>query len=66
MRGDADPLERLRRWRLAGGQWHVTALGDSSASVALERCDLGEAVDSITSGEPDFIEYLKAHPHGSA
>lgn len=59
-RGEAmSALERLRRWEAAGGEWHVVRLTPTGAKVALERCDLGEVVDSITSDDPDFLAHLE-------
>jgi limonene-1,2-epoxide hydrolase len=55
-------LERLRRWEAAGGGWHVVRIGAAGATVLLERCDLGEAVDSISSSDPAFLAHLQAHP----
>ncbi|MGN6742041.1 MAG: hypothetical protein ACTHJL_01925 [Amnibacterium sp.] len=52
-------LERLRRWEAAGGEWHVVRLSPAGAKVELERCDLGEVVDSITSDDPEFLAHLE-------
>ncbi len=52
-------LERLRRWEAAGGGWRIVRLGDQGATVELERCDLGEAVDRITSADQDFLAHLR-------
>lgn len=62
----ATALARLRRWETAGGGWHVVAIGAGRAEVVLERCDLGEAADSIASDEPDFVRFLETHPHSGA
>lgn len=51
-------LERLRRWEAAGGGWHIVTVGASGAEVLLERCDLGEAIDAISSADRDFVEYV--------
>jgi hypothetical protein len=58
MSGAESALARLRRWEAAGGEWHVVRLGADGARVDLERCDLGEVVDSITSDDPDLLAYL--------
>jgi|tagenome__1003787_1003787.scaffolds.fasta_scaffold20274399_2 hypothetical protein len=55
-------LERLRRWEAAGGGWHVVRIGTAGAMVQLERCDLGEAVDSISSADPAFLAHVRDHP----
>ena len=57
--GMTDVLAQLRRWEDAGGQWHATLRADGSAVVALERCDLGETVETITSGDPEVVAALK-------
>ena len=57
--GMDDVLAQLRRWEDAGGQWHATLRADGSAVVALERCDLGETVETITSGDPEVVAALK-------
>jgi MFS family permease len=54
----SDVLAQLRRWEDAGGQWHATLRADGSAVVALERCDLGETVETITSGDPEVVAAL--------
>jgi hypothetical protein len=53
-------LGRLRRWEEAGGGWHPVSVGGSGATVRLERCDLGEVVDSISSADPDFVRLVRA------
>jgi MFS family permease len=55
----ADVLAQLRRWEDAGGQWHATVRSDGSAVVSLERCDLGETVETITSGDPEVVAALR-------
>jgi MFS family permease len=57
--GMSDVLAQLRRWEDAGGQWHATLRADGSAVVALERCDLGETVETITSGDPAVVAALR-------
>jgi MFS family permease len=57
--GMSDVLAQLRRWEDAGGQWHATLRPDGSALVALERCDLGETVETITSGDPEVVAALR-------
>jgi hypothetical protein len=32
---------------------------DGSAVVSLERCDLGETVETITSGDPEVVAALR-------
>ena len=59
------PLERLRRWETAGGGWRIVTVGASGAEVLLERCDLGEAIDSISSADRDFVAYVQGREeHG--
>jgi MFS family permease len=54
-----DVLAQLRRWEALGGQWHATVRPDGSALVALERCDLGETVETIESGDPEVVAVLR-------
>jgi hypothetical protein len=57
--GPSSALERLRRWEASGGEWHLVSLGPGGATVDLERCDVGEVVDSISSADPDFLSHLR-------
>jgi hypothetical protein len=58
-------LERLRRWEAAGGEWRLVTIGPTAATVQLDRCDLGETVDLISSADADFLRHLTRHSeHG--
>ncbi len=48
----------LRRWEESGAVWRVVARTDDAVTVALCRCDGGEEVDRLTSGNPELFDYL--------
>ena len=52
---DDDPIEVVRRWRDAGGQWSVLSSRPASVTVGLYRCDGGEEADRITSSDPRLL-----------
>jgi hypothetical protein len=62
----ADPVEQLARWEAAGGQWRSTVVTDCSATVLLQRCDLGEAADTIVTTDPRVIGYLRTRASSSS
>ncbi|HEY5857835.1 MAG TPA: DUF488 family protein [Aldersonia sp.] len=51
-------VDTLRRWTAAGATWKVLLRTTSEATVALCRCDGGEEVDRITSGDPSLLAYV--------
>jgi len=53
-----DVLAVLQRWRDMGATWHVVTRSSTSVTVALCRCDGGEEVDRLTSGDPAVLGYL--------
>lgn len=56
-------LRRLLRWRDAGATWRVLAIRKDAVTIALCRCDdEAEEVERLTSGEPDLISFVRAHP----
>jgi hypothetical protein len=58
---DHDPVEVLRRWESAGGDWRVLARGPHGITVSLRRCDGGEEVDRIQSSDPRLAAYVYGH-----
>lgn len=55
-------LDRLLRWEVAGGTWHLAGRSDTTATISLCRCDGGEEVERIVSDDPGLLAYLDAHP----
>lgn len=55
---DSDPVSALQRWHASGALWRVTARKSSEITVALFRCDGGEEVDRLTSGDPRWLAFL--------
>lgn len=51
-------VEALRRWEGSGAAWRVVARGPARVTVALLRCDGGEEVDRLTSGDPSWLAHL--------
>jgi hypothetical protein len=58
-------LDRLRRWEVAGGTWQLAGRSAAMVTVALCRCDGGEEVDRLVSGEPELIAYVAANAQSS-
>ena len=54
----ADPVAVLQRWQDAGAHWAVIARHAEVITVGLYRCDGGEEVDRITSGDPQLGAFL--------
>jgi hypothetical protein len=48
----------LRRWEESGAVWRVLARTDAAVTVSLCRCDGGEEVERLTSGDPALLEFL--------
>ncbi len=51
-------IEELRRWQDSGAVWRVLQRQPEQATVALLRCDAGEEVGRITSGDPGWLAFL--------
>ncbi len=58
-------MERLARWRDAGGAWTLTAQTPTSITVGLLTCDGGEEMERIVSDDPAFVAYVAAASDGS-
>ena len=54
-------VRRLVRWEASGAVWRVLWRRPSSVTVALLRCDAGEEVERLTSGDPRWLAYLHDH-----
>ena len=57
-------IDALNRWHDSGGVLRVIGRHPTRVTVALFRCDAGEVVDLITSGDPDWLAYLSGR-HGN-
>ncbi len=53
-----EAVAALRRWEDLGGTWEVLTRTPTRVTVALCRCDGGEEVDRLTSGDPDLLRFL--------
>lgn len=51
-------VDRVRRWQDLGGTWRVLGHRHQQVTVSLCRCDVGEEVDRVTSGDADLLEFL--------
>lgn len=52
-------INTLIRWQVSGGVWRVSNRNPAMITVALLRCDAGEVVDQISSGDPEWVMYLQ-------
>lgn len=57
-----DPVDVLRRWEEHGGTWRVVARTDAEVTVSLCRCDGGEEMERLVSGDPALRAFVDAHP----
>ena len=53
-------IAELEDWTLNGATWEPVTLTDERAVVELCTCH-GERVDVVESGDPEFIEFVRAH-----
>jgi hypothetical protein len=58
---DDDPVEVLRRWEDFGAVWQVVHRTAEQATVSLRRCDGGEEVSRLVSGDPRLLVFLDEH-----
>lgn len=63
---DSDAVGVLRRWETFGATWRVLDQDESSATVAMCRCDGGGEVDRLVSSDPAVLEYLRLRPSSEA
>jgi hypothetical protein len=54
----AELVSALVRWQRSGGTWRVVGRRPDRVTVALLRCDGGEEVDRLSSGDPRWLEHL--------
>ena len=59
-------LEALRRWEAAGGAWYVTGADATTVTISLRRCDGGEEVDRLVSGDPALLKYVESRSSSEA
>lgn len=57
----SQPVAAIERWIAFGGSWAVRRESSAGVEVALLRCDGGEQVDSLSSDEPAFREWVEMH-----
>jgi hypothetical protein len=55
---ERDLVAVLRRWHDSGATWQVVARSPASVTVALCRCDGGEEVERLSSGDPELLAFL--------
>ena len=55
---DDDHVERLERWQQFGAVWRVLAVRSGTVTISLCRCDGGEEVARIVSGDPYLLAWL--------
>lgn len=53
-----DPVEVLRRWEDFGAVWEVVHRTGDQITVSLCRCDGGEEMSRIVSGDPRLLAYV--------
>lgn len=49
--------ERIERWEAFGGTWDVRSVEQGRALIDLCRCDGGEVVETIDSGDPGIVRW---------
>ena len=59
-----DPVETLRRWEEFGAVWEVVHRTPEQATVSLRRCDGGEEVSRLVSGDPRLLAFLAERANG--
>lgn len=55
-------LATLLRWIEFGGTWTLLHCTETSATVSLRRCDGGEEVERLTSGDPALLAFVATPP----
>ena len=56
----SDLIRALHDWERSGAVWRLVDIRPTEATVALLRCDAGEEVDRISSGDPLWLNYLRS------
>lgn len=57
-RSGAELVRALARWQDSGAVWRVLERRPSRVTVAFLRCDGGEEVERLTSGNPLWLAFL--------
>ncbi|WP_046469133.1 hypothetical protein [Allosalinactinospora lopnorensis] len=57
-RSHGNPVETLVRWEEHGAVWRVLERTPSQVTVALCRCDGGEEVERLVSGDPELLAFV--------
>jgi len=52
------PIELLMRWEEFGATWQVVSHTADSVTISMRRCDGGEEVRRLTSGDPELLGWL--------
>lgn len=60
-RSEKNPAEVITRWEQFGGAWRILHRTTDSVTVSLTRCDGGEEVQRLVSGDPVFFTWLDEH-----
>jgi hypothetical protein len=55
-------LRRLLRWEESGGTWKVAVRRRDNVTLTLTTCDGGEAMDAITSSDPELLAHVLDRP----
>jgi hypothetical protein len=53
-----DLVEALRRWQDFGAVWRVLERDARQVTIGLFRCDGGEEVSRLVSGDPEVLAFL--------
>ncbi|MFW6641761.1 hypothetical protein ACOALZ_17170 [Nocardiopsis algeriensis] len=62
--GDTDPAGALRRWEDHGGTWRVVGRSEGQVAVSLRRCDGGEEVERLVSGDAALLDHIGTRTEG--
>jgi hypothetical protein len=55
---DRDLVETLLRWEESGAVWQVVARTPARVTIALLRCDGGEEVERLSTGDPATLAFV--------
>lgn len=54
----SEHLAQVRRWEEFGAVWELVRRDGDVVTVSLCRCDGGEEVARIVSGDPELVAYV--------
>jgi hypothetical protein len=60
-----DLVPVLTRWQDAGGIWRVVARSNAQVTIALCRCDGGEEVERLSTGDVGTLRWVESECVGS-